>query len=103
MYTEEPMDCTSEECSRKGDGFACEGELVTRVSRSGLTVSTMCEGHMWSLEESLDAIQTRGLLDAVFARLADQALLDSDDLQESLEQMRAGQGKVVRRRPQTDA
>lgn len=59
MYADEVMDVTGDECSRAGDGFACEGKLVDRVSRSGLTVSTMCEGHMWSLEEKLDDVARR--------------------------------------------
>lgn len=55
---EEAMDCTSDECSRAWEG-PCEGELFTRVSRSGLTASTICEGHAGELEASLDAIAER--------------------------------------------
>lgn len=39
--------------------------------------------------------QTRGLLDEVWRRLNDQALLDREDLQESLAQMRLGEGTVL--------
>ncbi len=39
--------------------------------------------------------QTRGLLDEVWRRLNDQALLDREDLQESLAQMRRGEGAVL--------
>jgi len=39
--------------------------------------------------------QTRGLLDEVWRRLNDQALLDREDLQESLAQMRRGEGTVL--------
>lgn len=40
--------------------------------------------------------QNRGLLEEVYRRLADAALLDRDDLAVSLEQMRRGEGRVVR-------
>jgi hypothetical protein len=40
--------------------------------------------------------KTRGLLDEVYRRLSDQALLDRADLATSLEQMKAGEGRVVR-------
>jgi hypothetical protein len=43
-----------------------------------------------------EAGRTRGLLDEVYRRLADQALIDREDLAVSLEQMRRGQGRVVR-------
>lgn len=59
MYQDLVTDVTGDKCSRAGDGFACEGELFDRVSRSGLTVSTICEGHAWSLEEQLDEIAER--------------------------------------------
>jgi hypothetical protein len=39
----------------------------------------------------------RDLLDHVWRRLEDQALLDRDDLQEGIEQMRRGEGTVLRR------
>ena len=39
----------------------------------------------------------RDLLDHVWRRLEDQALLVRDDLQESIEQMRRGEGTVLRR------
>lgn len=39
--------------------------------------------------------QTRGLLDEVWRRLSDQALLDREDLQESLAQMNRGEGAVL--------
>lgn len=45
----------------------------------------------------------RNLLEGVWSRLADQALLDREDLQESLEQMRRGEGRVVRPRKRTGA
>jgi hypothetical protein len=42
---------------------------------------------------------TRGLLDEVYRRLMDQSLLDREDLQESLDQMRRGEGRIVRAKP----
>jgi hypothetical protein len=45
----------------------------------------------------------RDLLDEVWRRLADAALLERDDLQESIEQMRRGQGRVLRPLPPKDA
>ena len=41
------------------------------------------------------ANRTRGLLDAVWHRLSDQALLERPDLVESIEQMRLGQGREI--------
>jgi ATP-dependent exoDNAse (exonuclease V) beta subunit len=40
--------------------------------------------------------QERDLLDLVWRRLADAALLERPDLQESIEQMRQGRGRVLR-------
>jgi hypothetical protein len=43
--------------------------------------------------------QDRDLLEQVWHRLADAALLDRDDLRDSLEQMRRGEGRVLRPLP----
>ncbi|MFB9906362.1 hypothetical protein [Allokutzneria oryzae] len=40
--------------------------------------------------------KTRGLLDEVYRRLSDQALLDREDLARSIDQMHRGEGRVVR-------
>jgi hypothetical protein len=40
--------------------------------------------------------QDRDLLDQVWRRLADAALLDREDLRDSLDQMRRGEGRVLR-------
>jgi len=40
--------------------------------------------------------QDRDLLDQVWRRLEDAALLDRDDLRESVDQMRRGEGRVLR-------
>jgi hypothetical protein len=46
--------------------------------------------------------QDRDLLDQVWRRLEDGALLDRDDLRESLDQMRRGEGRVLRPLPPDD-
>jgi hypothetical protein len=55
------------------------------------------------VRELREAGQTRGLLDAVFRRLADQALLDSEELQTGLAQMRRREGRLVRSKSTTRA
>lgn len=57
MY-DETMDCRTGKCSRAYQG-GCAGELFDRVSRSGLTVSTICEAHAADLEAELDAVAER--------------------------------------------
>jgi hypothetical protein len=47
--------------------------------------------------------QDRDLLDQVWRRLADAALLERDDLQESLGQMRRSEGRVLRPLPTDSA
>jgi DNA-binding transcriptional MerR regulator len=42
-----------------------------------------------------EAGKTRGLLDMVWYRLGDQALLESEDLKESLAQMTRGEGRLL--------
>ena len=48
------------------------------------------------LSELRAAGQDRDLLDQVWRRLEDAALLDRDDLRDSLDQMRRGEGRVLR-------
>ena len=48
-----------ETCSRDHEDGPCQGELFVRVSRSGLTSSTICEFHAGELEASLDNIASR--------------------------------------------
>jgi hypothetical protein len=48
------------------------------------------------ISELRAAGQDRDLLDQVWRRLEDAALLDREDLGESLDQMRRGQGRVLR-------
>lgn len=60
------------------------------------------------LEETLESTQNTlrvlwDLPDEVWRRINDQAVLDRDDLQKSLGQMRAGKGRVLRPlKPSTD-
>lgn len=50
------------------------------------------------ISELRAAGQDRDLLDQVWRRLEDEALLHRDDLRESLDQMRRGKGRVLRPR-----
>jgi hypothetical protein len=55
---------------------------------------------VWSLVRRLrDAKKVRGLLDEVWRRLMDDALINSAEFQESLAQMRRGEGVIVRPLP----
>ena len=48
------------ECSREGYyDIPCGGDLVLRVSRSGLTRSWICTDHEDALERALDDIERR--------------------------------------------
>ncbi len=51
-------DAPAEGCSRDYLG-PCEGSLFIRLSRSGMTSSTICEGHARQLEDELDGIAKR--------------------------------------------
>jgi hypothetical protein len=46
-------------CSRSYDDDPCQGEVFQRTSRSGLTVSMICEHHASELEATLDGIAER--------------------------------------------
>jgi hypothetical protein len=50
---------------------------------------------LYLLRDLREAGQARGLLDEVGRRLSDEALVEREDLQESLEQMRRGEGTVL--------
>jgi hypothetical protein len=71
--------------------------VLAKVSESPRLLLDAEQIHrVWHLVRELrDAGQTRGLLDEVYRRLSDAALLDRDDLQESLAQMRRGEGTVL--------
>lgn len=82
-----------------------EEGVLAKVSESPRLLLDAEQIHrVWHLVRELRAAgKTRGLLDEVYRRLADGSLLDRDDLQESLEQMRRGEGNVLlpRRTPAT--
>jgi len=80
--------------------WAAKGVLtvVRRNPRMLLdTVSVHLVSHL--VRDIRAAGKDRDLLDEVWQRLSDQALLDRDDLKESLEQMRQGKGRVLRPLP----
>ena len=53
-------------------------------------------GHI--ISELREHNKDRDLLDEVWRRLSDSALLEQADLQESIDQMRRGEGRVLRPR-----
>jgi len=74
-----------------------EGVLTARTERPRLLLDPARLHDVWHLVQELKASgQNRGLLDEVYHRLADAALLEREDLHLSLEQMRRGEGRVVR-------
>ncbi len=74
-----------------------EGVLTARTERPRLLLDPARLHDVWHLVRELKAAgQHRGLLDEVYHRLADAALLEREDLQLGLEQMRRGEGRVVR-------
>lgn len=73
-----------------------EGVLVKVTESPRLLLDAEQLHRVWHLVRELrSAGKTRGLLDEVYRRLSDAALLDRADLQESLEQMRRGEGTVL--------
>lgn len=46
-------------CTRRHEPEECGGELILRVSRSGLTQAWICEDHLDDLEARLDDIERR--------------------------------------------
>jgi len=72
--------------------------IVQRSPRLLLDVrSVHAVSHL--ISELRAAGQDRDLLDQVWRRLEDAALLDRDDMRESLDQMRRGEGRILRPRP----
>ncbi len=73
------------------------GVLRVRQQRPRLLLDPMRLHEVAQLVADLrQAGRTRKLLDEVYRRLADQALLDRDDLAESLEQMQRSEGRKIR-------
>jgi hypothetical protein len=77
-------------------GWSDEGVLAKASESPRLLLDAEQVHRVWHLVRELRAAgKTRGLLDEVYRRLSDAALLDRDDLQESLAQMRRGEGGVL--------
>jgi hypothetical protein len=78
--------------------WASAGLLTTRQESPRLLLDVPCVHAIRYILRDLraDGVE-RDLLDHVWHRLEDQALLDRDDLQESIKQMRRGEGTVLRR------
>ncbi len=73
-----------------------EGVLTARTERPRLLLDPSRLHDVWHLVRELKAAgQHRGLLEELYHRLADAALLEREDLQASLEQMRRGEGHQV--------
>lgn len=74
-----------------------DGVLTARTERPRLLLDTARLHDVLLLVRELRAAgRNRGLLEEVYHRLADAALLEREDLQAGLEQMRRGEGRVVR-------
>jgi len=77
--------------------WAAAGVLTVRQQRPRLLLDADRLHEVSHLVDDLrSAGKTRGLLDEVYRRLADDALAARDDLTESMGQMRGGSGRVVR-------
>lgn len=73
-----------------------EGVLAKASDSPRLLLDPEQVHRVWHLVRELRAAgKTRGLLDEVYRRLSDAALLQRADLQESLGQMRRGEGSVL--------
>lgn len=73
-----------------------EGVLVKVADSPRLLLDAEQVHRVWHLVRELRAAgKTRGLLDEVYRRLSDATLLAREDLQQSLEQMRRGEGEVL--------
>jgi hypothetical protein len=81
--------------AREGVLFAVDQTKTAKTARRLLLDPTRLH-EVFHLVRDLRATgKTRGLLDEVYRRLSDSALLDREDLAESLEQMRRGEGTVL--------
>jgi DNA-binding transcriptional MerR regulator len=80
--------------------WVSEGVLTAAAQSPRLLLDPARLHDVWHLVRDLrEAGKTRGLLDEVHRRLVDQTLLNREDLAESLEQMRRGEGAVLVPRP----
>lgn len=79
--------------------WVSEGVLTARSTQPRLLLEpSRVHAVLRLLRQLREAGRTRGLLDEVYRRLSDEALLGREDLQESLDQMRRGDGELVRGR-----
>ena len=83
--------------------WADQGVLVVSQRVPRLLLDVMSVHEVSHLIRQLRATgKDRDLLDAVWHRLNDDTLGDRDDFQESLSQMRRGQGRILRPLPEPD-
>jgi hypothetical protein len=76
--------------------WVTEGVLSAAATSPRLLLDPVTLHGVWHLVRDLrDAGANRGLLDEVYRRLSDAALLERDDLQSSLAQMGRGEGRVA--------
>lgn len=77
--------------------WASEGVLTVASEHPRLLLDAARLHDVLQLIRELKAAgKTKGLLDEVYRQLADAAVLERDDLQTSLKQLRRGEGRVVR-------
>lgn len=74
-----------------------EGVLLAAETSSPRLLLDVARVHevLHLIEDLRAAGTTKGLLDEVYRRLVDATWLEHDDLQESLAQMRRGEGRVI--------
>lgn len=83
--------------------WAAEGVLVIAQRTPRLLLDVQSVHAISHIIRELRSLgKDRDLLDEVWRRLADTALLQRDDLRESVEQMRRGKGRVLRPLPPED-
>ena len=84
--------------------WAQEGVLAVAQRAPRLLLDVRSVHEVSHILRDLRALgRDRDLLDEVWRRLGDAALLERPDLRESIEQMRRGEGQVLRRFPGNDA
>jgi hypothetical protein len=77
-----------------------EGVLAAATLAPRLLLDPTRLHDVWHLVRDLrEAGKTHGLLDEVYRRLSDQSILERPDLQQSLAEMRRGEGRVEVPRP----
>ena len=80
------------------EAWAREGLLTTAAGKHARLVLDAQRLHevLHLVRDLRSQGRDRNLIEAVWYRLNDQALLDREDLAESIEQMKRGEGRVVR-------